>query len=312
MDFSNNRIDTQRRTAVYVRISTAMQKTDRQVEELVAFAKSNRLNFDESTDIYKDIISGFKDGEDRPNFSILMTKLELGEYQQVLFSEFSRLERKPSNLLRTLETLQKQNVYCWFNKQSIWVKDKNDIGTQIMIQVLAVLSQYEIELFTARGIDGKITALKTRGTTNGGPSPYGYRHSTFYEPDPANPKPAYKRTDRHILTEFEVELPELRIVDDETFAQANAVIENRHLNKNVGVHRENLLKTLLVCGECGSRFCTALSTSGPTYKCSAKIKRGCTPRTCLFGADVQQSKLDGRPDVQQLCKESHPRCQGRC
>lgn len=54
-----NQIDEKRRTAIYVRISTAMQKTDRQVEELVAFAKSNRLNFDESTDIYKDIISGF-------------------------------------------------------------------------------------------------------------------------------------------------------------------------------------------------------------------------------------------------------------
>lgn len=44
MDFSN-RIDTQRRTAVYVRISTSMQKTDRQVEELVTFAKENKLNF---------------------------------------------------------------------------------------------------------------------------------------------------------------------------------------------------------------------------------------------------------------------------
>lgn len=154
MDFSNNRIDTQRRTVVYVRISTSMQKTDRQVEELVTFAKENKLNFNEKKDIYRDVISGFKDGE----------------YQQLLFSEFSRLDRKPSNLLRTLETLQKQDVYCWFNKQSIWVKDKNDIGTQIMIQVLAVLSQYEIELFTARGIDGKITALKTRGTTNVAPA----------------------------------------------------------------------------------------------------------------------------------------------
>ena len=46
MDFSN-RIDTQRRTAVYVRISTSMQKTDRQVEELVTFAKENKLNFNE-------------------------------------------------------------------------------------------------------------------------------------------------------------------------------------------------------------------------------------------------------------------------
>ena len=43
MDFSN-RIDT-KRTAVYVRISTSMQKTDRQVEELVTFAKENKLNF---------------------------------------------------------------------------------------------------------------------------------------------------------------------------------------------------------------------------------------------------------------------------
>ena len=33
-----NQIDEKRRTANYVRISTAMQKTDRQVEELVAFA----------------------------------------------------------------------------------------------------------------------------------------------------------------------------------------------------------------------------------------------------------------------------------
>ena len=33
-----NQIDEKRRTAIYVRISTAMQKTDRQVEELVAFA----------------------------------------------------------------------------------------------------------------------------------------------------------------------------------------------------------------------------------------------------------------------------------
>ena len=105
-----NQIDEKRRTAIYVRISTAMQKTDRQVEELVAFAKSNRLNFDESTDIYKDIISGFKDGEDRPNFSILMAKLEMGEYTRVLFSEFSRLERKPTNLLRDLEKFQSLGV----------------------------------------------------------------------------------------------------------------------------------------------------------------------------------------------------------
>ena len=71
-----NQIDEKRRTAIYVRISTAMQKTD------------------------------------RPNFSILMAKLEMGEYTQVLFSEFSRLERKPTNLLRDLEKFQSLGVYA--------------------------------------------------------------------------------------------------------------------------------------------------------------------------------------------------------
>ena len=112
---------------------------------LVAFAKSNRLNFDESTDIYKDIIS-----------------------------EFSRLERKPTNLLRDLEKFQSLGVYAWFSKQNLWVRDNNDLGTQIMIHILAVMSQYEIELFTARGIDGKISSMKNRGAYNGGPCPYGY------------------------------------------------------------------------------------------------------------------------------------------
>ena len=79
MDFSN-RIDTQRRTAVYVRISTSMQKTDRQVEELVTFAKENKLNFNEKKDIYRDVISGFKDGEQRPMFSALMEKVRRGEF----------------------------------------------------------------------------------------------------------------------------------------------------------------------------------------------------------------------------------------
>ena len=78
MDFSN-RIDTQRRTAVYVRISTSMQKTDPQVEELVTFAKENKLNFNEKKDIYRDVISGFKDGEQRPMFSALMEKVRRGD-----------------------------------------------------------------------------------------------------------------------------------------------------------------------------------------------------------------------------------------
>ena len=74
------------------RISTASQKTDRQQEELTRYAEINHLNFNRNLDVFIDVVSGFMDGEERPNFSALKTKIALGEYRQVLFSEFSPYE----------------------------------------------------------------------------------------------------------------------------------------------------------------------------------------------------------------------------
>ena len=161
------------RTAIYVRISTAQQKTDRQVVELMEYAKSHAIVVDED-DIFIDVISGFKSGEIRPQYSVLRQRVEDGTYDQILFSEFSRLDRKPSNLLKSIEYYQSKGVHLFFKKQNIWIRDKSDISTQIMVSVLAVMSQYEIELFVARGIDGKITAIKNRGINCGGFTAYGY------------------------------------------------------------------------------------------------------------------------------------------
>lgn len=108
----------QTRTAIYVRISTAQQKTDRQVVELKEYAKSHAI---------------------------------------------------------TIEYYQSKGVHLYFKKQNIWIRDKSDISTQIMVPVLAVMSQYEIELFVARGIDGKITAIKSRDINCGGFTAYGYK-----------------------------------------------------------------------------------------------------------------------------------------
>lgn len=55
----------QTRTAIYVRISTAQQKTDRQVVELKEYAKSHAITID-ADDIFIDVISEFKNGEIRP------------------------------------------------------------------------------------------------------------------------------------------------------------------------------------------------------------------------------------------------------
>lgn len=171
---------SRRHAAVYVRVSTFQQQTDRQEVELVDFARKLNLLFDPATDIYTDVVSGFREGQDRPMFSCLRQKIEKGEYGLILFSEMSRLDRKPSNFLRAIEYFQERGVWLYFHKQDMWVKDKTDLSTQIMLSVLSIMSQYEIELFATRGLDGKISAIRTRGSYCGGPAPYGY-HTDFKE-----------------------------------------------------------------------------------------------------------------------------------
>ena len=391
---SSNRND--RKTAIYVRISTGMQKTDRQVTELLEYANSVGIRVNEE-DIFVDIISGFKDGEIRPKYSDLKRRIEDGEYQQILFSEFSRLDRKPSNLLKSIEYYQNRGVFLYFRKQGIWVKDKTDISTQIMISVLAVMSQYEIELFVARGIDGKVSALKNRGINCGGLTGYGYtttpenkklivnekeaevvrrifnyflegksslqiadilnsegiptayktriaeskgrrkakglpekkyaiiqdseqlkwRASTinrlikcpiyighrdfkFYEPDPSNPLPVEKRTDRKLLTEFSTESSDLCIVDPVVFEEVNRMVNEKKITRNLGIRHENLLKHLMRCGNCGSKFSVSGGLNQRKYRCYGTASRKYEKeRICDKGAELLMRKFDGM--VLHLC-----------
>lgn len=385
-------IERERRTAIYIRISTAQQQTDRQRVELLECAQNMGITIRDE-DIYEDIISGFKEGEVRTMYSKLLEKVEDGTIKQILISEFSRLDRKPSNLFKSIEYFSKKDVHVYFKKQKIWVRGDSDIGTQIMISVLGVMSQYEIELFAARGLDGKITAIKRRGIHQGGATAYGYkigegkkleiceeeaevvrrifqyylngksslqiaeilnsenieapykkrieetdekrkqkglpekerrfekndlkwrpsslnrliknklyigkRSFTFYEPDPSNAKPIHQRTDRKEKEHFECESLELQIIDEDTFNRVNALIEEKRYNKNLGLRHENLLKELLRCGDCGSRYSVGGGKDNRKYKCYGTINRIDKKRTCDVGTEVQMTRLDGL--VVQLC-----------
>ena len=45
--------------------------------------------------------------------------------------------------------------------KKLWVRDSNkDVGSIILLHVLAVMSSYEIELFVERSLSGKITKVQ--------------------------------------------------------------------------------------------------------------------------------------------------------
>ena len=160
--------------AIYCRVSTQMQSTDRQREELLALASKKGWEISDDK-IYVDVISGFKAGEVRPEFSRMLSELAPKGITCVLFSEFSRLARNATELLEQVNFFRERKIDLYFEKQNIWVThDKTDLGCTILLHVLAVMSSYEIELFAERSLSGKINKLQAGGGC-GMEFAYGYR-----------------------------------------------------------------------------------------------------------------------------------------
>lgn len=142
--------------AIYCRVSTQMQSTDRQKEELLALSKEKGWDVTDDR-IYVDVISGFKSGEVRPEFSRMLSEIIPKGITLILFSEFSRLARNATELLEQINFFREKKINLYFEKQDIWVTDKKtDLGSTILLHVLAVMSSYEIELFAERSLSGRI------------------------------------------------------------------------------------------------------------------------------------------------------------
>lgn len=163
-----------KKVAIYCRVSTQMQSTDRQKEDLLAVAERFHYEID-AENIYIDIITGYSVGEDRPNYSALLEEVDKGNIGIILFSELTRLGRNSTELLAEVQRLQDKGVELYFEKQDLWVKnDKKDLGSRILLAVLAITTSYEIELFAERSISGKINKISKGGGVGGDNNAYGY------------------------------------------------------------------------------------------------------------------------------------------
>lgn len=389
---------TENKTAIYCRISTSMQSTDRQREDLLKVAERFKYEID-ADHIYIDIITGFSIGEERPNYSALLDEVEKGNIDTILFSELTRLGRNSTELLAEVQRLQDKGIDLYFEKQDLWVRhDKKDLGSRILLAVLAITTSYEIELFAERSISGKIEKVNKGGGIGGDNNAYGYMNdenkrmvirekeagtirrifnmyadgkSTIEICDILNsegiptsygtriqefkdnrkrkglaPK-EYKHfkdeegftwrpsaiskllanelykghrvivfhkpqvdklakkdgepVEREVLYTYDVQLEDLRIVDDELFQRVQDRLAQAAYNKNNAIKHDNLLKAKLICGECGSRFTVGKQTDTATnykvnprtYRCYGLVDRKDHQRICTRGAEMRQWRLDG-------------------
>ena len=384
--------------AIYCRVSTQTQSTDRQREELLALSKEKGWDIPDDR-IYIDVVSGFKDIDERIEFKQMLNDIQSKGITTIMFSEFTRLARNVNELLKQIENLTSKGIRLFFQKQDLWVSsDKRDLGSTILLHILAVMASYEIELFAERSMSGKINKVQqgaggglehTYGykldeakklkideeTANvirrifreyasgrssiqiceslnaeGISSPYKYKlgckrekdrregkevkvykkfdidemvwrtssltrllsnetyrgrkHIVFHRPDPSNPLPVEKRQDREIVYEYFATDENLRIISDELWTAVQDRLAKASYNKNNAVKRENFVKHLMVCGECGSNFSvqghavnsqyvTTANKYNRLYACYGNRKALNKPRICNEGGQIMMSRMDG-------------------
>jgi len=107
---------------------------------------------------------------DRPDFQRLLRDIEMGKIKAVACYKLDRISRKTSDLMRLLEYFERHDVTL--------LVCSNNINTQIstskiIIQVLAIIAEFERDILTER-IQDNLVELAKDGRWLGGETPTGF------------------------------------------------------------------------------------------------------------------------------------------
>jgi DNA invertase Pin-like site-specific DNA recombinase len=137
----------------YARISTATQKSDRQIDQLKE-AGCDR--------IYSDTISGTKYA--RPGLDELIKVLREGD--TVIIVELTRLSRSVKDLIALADIFKEKKVELKsLSEKDSWIDTETASGKMIFT-MMAALSQFERDLTVQRTREG-LTAARARGNVGG-------------------------------------------------------------------------------------------------------------------------------------------------
>lgn len=162
-----------RAVAIYTRKSRITNKGDSigvQFKQSADYAR-NQLSLAEDYSFlrYEDKgLSGYY--SDRPDFQRLLRDIEMGKIRAVACYKLDRISRKTSDLMRLLEYFERHDVTL--------LVCSNNINTQIstskiIIQVLAIIAEFERDILTER-IQDNLMELAKDGRWLGGATPTGF------------------------------------------------------------------------------------------------------------------------------------------
>lgn len=147
--------------AIFSRVSTKAQATDRQISELSEYAAGQRYQV---VATLTETISGSTKNEKRPVLQQLLALAMGGQLDKVLVSEVSRLGRSTVEVLKVLEQLKELGVSVFvlnYRLETITAGKPNPL-TQFMLTMLADLARMEKETLKER-INSGIEEAQRKG-----------------------------------------------------------------------------------------------------------------------------------------------------
>lgn len=162
-----------RLVAIYARKSRITNKGDSigvQFKQSADYA-INQLSLPEDYEFarYEDKgLSGYY--SDRPDFQRLLRDIEMGKIKAVACYKLDRISRKTSDLMRLLEYFERHDVTLLVCSNNINTRIST---SKIIIQVLAIIAEFERDILTER-IQDNLMELAKDGRWLGGKTPTGF------------------------------------------------------------------------------------------------------------------------------------------
>ena len=129
-----------KKAVIFARVSSEgeRQSTTRQVEDLKEYASKNNL---EVENIYEEHISGAKKNNERPILNECLSFCVENNIDILLLSELSRLGRCADEVLANVRFAKEQHLNIYFQKENIFIYDKDGKENPFLTIMIAVLSQ---------------------------------------------------------------------------------------------------------------------------------------------------------------------------
>jgi len=147
----------------YLRVSTLEQDNEKFRYEILNFANRNGLLG--GVEFVSEQVSGRKSFRER-KLGELINRLRKGDV--LIVPELSRLSRSIREILEILELLREKGVRICILKEGLDLQGKQDMQEKIIVNVLAMLAEFERDLISERTKEA-LLARKKQGVKLGRP-----------------------------------------------------------------------------------------------------------------------------------------------